>query len=165
MYLRDEFANLYSGMKAIRIKELENKVFFVAHKLWKVKDVIQGAMRQLQKAGVLTDVAVLYHHHRAACGQANGIFFVTPAGKEGHVQYVIEAGMTSSLRGISNYYTDPQSSKLGGHLGYHRVDFILDPTLEKKEYMGGRWKNIMLKDNSNKVNNRNTNRNTNKNKK
>ena len=115
------------GLKTIRIDG--DKTLFASHKPKSGPDVIIGAMQQLLDANIDADIAVFFDRHHPAAGFADGTFYIAAAGKQPWNEYVAKIGKTPGLRGIVNFYHDPNKK------GYGKVEFVLDPTLERKEYM------------------------------
>ena len=115
------------GLKTIRI--YGNKTLFASHKPKNGPDVIIGAMQQLLDANVNADIAVFFDRHHPGGGFADGTFYIAAAGKQPWNGYVTKIGKTPGLRGIVNFYHDPNKK------GYGKLEFVLDPTLERKEYM------------------------------
>ena len=115
------------GLKTIRIDG--GKTLFASHKPGAGQDVILGAMQQLLNANVDADIAVFFDRHHPAGGFADGTFYIAAAGKQPWNEYVTKIGKTPGLRGIINFHHDPNKK------GYGKWEFVLDPTLEREEYM------------------------------
>ncbi len=115
------------GLKTIRIDG--NKTLFASHKPKNGSDVIIGAMQQILDANVDADIAVFFDRHHPGAGFADGTFYTAAAGKQPWNSFVTKIGQTPGLRGIVNFHHD-QNKK-----GYGKWEFVLDPTLERKEYM------------------------------
>lgn len=115
------------GLKTIRIEG--GKKLFASHKPKNGPDVIIGAMQQLLDANIDADIAVFFDRHHPAGGFADGTFYIAAAGKQPWNSYVTKIGKTPGLRGIVNFFHDKNKK------GYGKWEFVLDPTLERKEYM------------------------------
>lgn len=115
------------GLKTIRIDG--DKILFASHKPKNGQDVILGAMQQLLDANIDADIAVFFDRHHPGAGFADGTFYIAAAGKQPWNEYVAKIGKTSGLRGIVNFHHDPNKK------GYGKWEFVLDPTLEREEYM------------------------------
>ena len=114
------------GLKTIRDGD---KTLFASHKPKNGSDVVIGAMQQLLDANVDADIAVFFDRHHPGGGFADGTFYIAAAGKQPWNGFVTKIGQTPGLRGIVNFHHD-QNKK-----GYGKLEFVLDPTLERKEYM------------------------------
>jgi|GEM_PF-3219775 len=115
------------GLKTIRIDG--DKKLFASHKPKNGPDVIIGAMQQLLDANIDADIAVFFDRHHPGAGFADGTFYIAAAGKQPWNEYVTKTGQTPGLRGIVNFFHDPNKK------GYGKWEFVLDPALERKEYM------------------------------
>ena len=115
------------GLKTIRIDG--DKTLFASHKPKNGPDVIIGAMQQLLDANVNADIAVFFDRHHPGGGFADGTFYIAAAGKQPWNEYVTKIGQTPGLRGIVNFFHDPNKK------GYGKLEFVLDPALEREEYM------------------------------
>lgn len=115
------------GLKTIRIDG--GKTLFASHKPKNGPDVVIGAMQQILDANVDADIAVFFDRHHPGGGFADGTFYIAAAGKQPWNEYVTKIGKTPGLRGIINFYHDPNKK------GYGKLEFVLDPTLEREEYM------------------------------
>lgn len=115
------------GLETIRIDG--DKTLFASHKPKGGPDVVIGAMQQLLDANVDADIAVFFDRHHTGGGFADGTFYIAAAGKQPWNGFVTKIGQTPGLRGIVNFYHDKNKK------GYGKLEFVLDPTLERKEYM------------------------------
>ena len=115
------------GLKTIRIDG--DKTLFASHKPKNGPDVIIGAMQQLLDANIKADIAVFFDRHHPGAGFADGTFYIAAAGKQPWNEYVTKIGQTPGLRGIVNFFHDPNKK------GYGKLEFVLDPALEREEYM------------------------------
>ena len=109
------------GSVSVRIDG--EKKLYSAHEPRKGQDEILGAMKQLLDANIDADIAVFFHTHHGGGGFADGTFYTGAFGKQPWNKYVDMIGKSPSLRGIVNFYYDPNKT-------FGKWEFILDPTLE-----------------------------------
>ncbi|HLD79724.1 MAG TPA: hypothetical protein VJA18_04130 [Candidatus Nanoarchaeia archaeon] len=93
-------------------------------------DFVQAALKKLFGANKEVNAAYFGHVHIAGAGHAGKTFVTVGAGWQPWVPYVDQLGQQASLRGVTITEHDPSKK------GYFGWKFVLDPTLERPEYMG-----------------------------
>ena len=93
-------------------------------------DFVQAALRKLFIANKDVNEAYFGHVHIGGAGHAGKTFVTIGPGWQPWVPYVDMLGQQASLRGMVITERDPHKK------GYFGWKFVLDPTLERPEYMG-----------------------------
>ncbi len=104
---------------------LDGNLFYISHKMWQGSDEIIGAMEQILKMGRKPSAAILFHRHQCGGGFANVTAYTLSSSTQPAGPYVDMIGKKASLRGIVNFYFDPEKR------GYYKWDLVLDPVLAK----------------------------------
>ncbi|MGV8086593.1 MAG: hypothetical protein ACP5N1_03100 [Candidatus Woesearchaeota archaeon] len=102
-----------------------DKKLFAMHRFPVNQDEIYGMMKHLRSMNSDVDIAIAGDRHQPGAGYADGHLVVLHPGYETINKFVPLIGKPAGLRGFNNIYYDVM------HKGIYKVDFIVNPTLEK----------------------------------
>ncbi len=111
------------GLGSIRLEG--GQKFFGMHKYPVSNDEIYGIMQHLRRMNNNADIVQAGDRHQTGVGYADGHLIVLHPGLESTNKFVPYVGLHESARGFNNAYYDVNKR------GVYKVEFILDPTLEK----------------------------------
>ena len=102
---------------------------YVAHRLREGVTELMGAKRQLLRANIDVQMAVCFDRHNVSVGYADGTAYALAPGMQTWNPYVDQIGKQPGLRGVLDIDYDRTGRR------YYRFRFVLDPALERPEYM------------------------------